>query len=193
MDGELPIGDSDTPSASPGYAKNQAVLAELIGRDRKTIQRWLKIEGNPGHTADGRYPIEEWKEWIDKSGRRHGKKEKENKLDIETKIAAGKLEMQDIELAKMRGELLHVDEVVSVMSALFGGLVSNLRTLRHNIAPQVVGETVPEATKRLGNAHDGLLQDLSLGDWAKKKYSGRESPSSSPPSRQSLSLRLVCP
>jgi hypothetical protein len=163
------MDDTGAPPAGTGYARNQVELAELIGRDRKTIQRWLKIEGNPGHTSDGRYPIEAWKEWIDKSGRRHGKKEKLDKLDIETKIAAGKLEMQEIELAKTRGELMHVDDVVSVMTQLFGGLVGRLRTLRHDVAPSVVGETVPEATKRLGNAHDELLQGLSLGDWAKKK------------------------
>ena len=45
------------------WAKDQVQLADILGVDRKTIQRWLKITGNPGKKSDGRYAVEDWKSW----------------------------------------------------------------------------------------------------------------------------------
>lgn len=161
--------DAAPPSETPTYAKNQVELAELLGRDRKTIQRWLKIEGCPGKTADGRYHVEAWQKWITDTNRRAGQKEKETKLDIETRTAALKQQQLEMELAETRGQLNDVEETCTVLTGLFAHFVQGLRTLRHDISPQIVGLPVAEANKRLGNAHDDLLQHLSLGDWAKKK------------------------
>lgn len=167
-EGELPI-DSTQQAPETGFAKNQVELAAAIDYDRKTIQRWLKIEGCPGAKSDGRYDIEAWKKWIHDTRRGHGKKEGKTKVDIETQIAELKREGLELEMKKIRGQLMDVDEVCQVMVGLFAGTVGALRTLRHEVATQVVGVSVAEATKRLGNAQDAVLEKLSLGEWAKKK------------------------
>lgn len=154
----------------PQFARTREELADLIGGyDAKTISRWLKIAGNPGRTADNRYDVDTWDAWVNATGRRHGRKEKLTKLDYDTRIAALKQEQLQRELARERGETCTLDEACTVMTALFSAFVNRLRDLRHDVVPALVGETVPEATKRLGNSHDALLSHLSLGEWAKKK------------------------
>jgi hypothetical protein len=170
-EGELPIDNGQQAPASDAavYVKDQVELADILGVDRKSIQRWKKIEGCPGAKADGRYDVTAWKTWMQTTRRGHGKKEGKTKHDIETQIAELKREELEIGLKKTRGELASVDEVCEVLGALLAPLVNGMRTLRHDLAPQVVGESVPEATKRLGAAHHALLEKLSVGEWAKKK------------------------
>lgn len=162
--------DSSQPPDRPKFVRTREELADLIGGyDAKTISRWLKIEGNPGRAVDGRYDVDAWDAWVNATGRRHGRKEKATKLDYETRIMALKQEQLERELARERGETITLDEACTVLTSLFSSFVGRLRDLRHDVVPALVGETVPEATKRLGNAHDALLGHLSLGEWAKKK------------------------
>ena len=54
------------------WAKNQTELAEAIGCNRKSIQRWLK-EAHPdcpGQTSDGRYNITLWKLFVESVGKK---------------------------------------------------------------------------------------------------------------------------
>src|SRR6266704_6196808 len=53
--GETPAGDE--------YTKNAVQLAAILGVDRKTVQRWRKIDGNPGVRPDGRYHVPSWRAW----------------------------------------------------------------------------------------------------------------------------------
>src|SRR5438034_8276123 len=53
--GETPAGDE--------YTKNAVQLATILGVDRKTVQRWRKIDGNPGVRPDGRYHVPSWRAW----------------------------------------------------------------------------------------------------------------------------------
>jgi hypothetical protein len=64
---------------------------------------------------------------------------------------------------------MSVDEVCKVITEMVSGTVSGIRGAKHALAPRVVGETVPEATKRIGLELDEQLTKLSLGEWAKKK------------------------
>ncbi len=50
----------------PKYAKNQTLLGKYLmpPRERKIIQRAMKLEGCPGRTPEGRYPIAEWQTFI---------------------------------------------------------------------------------------------------------------------------------
>ena len=52
----------ETPAADE-YAKNAVQLAAILGVDRKTVQRWRKIDGNPGVRPDGRYHVPSWRAW----------------------------------------------------------------------------------------------------------------------------------
>lgn len=53
----------------PEFAKNQTELGLYLmpPRDRKIIQRAMKLEGCPGRTPDGRYPIAAWESFINRN------------------------------------------------------------------------------------------------------------------------------
>lgn len=58
---------SSTPKQH--FAKNQAELAKLLGTSRQLISYHSKQSGSPGHRADGRYPVGEWRSYLQAFGR----------------------------------------------------------------------------------------------------------------------------
>jgi hypothetical protein len=154
------------------WAKNQSELAEAIGCDRKSIQRWLKAGDPdcPGHTSDGRYNVTLWKLWVESKGKKVravGKSKDKGTLEIENMRLRN--EKLDIENMLRRGELMHVDEVNATLTELVSACVSRIRSMKNTLAPAVVGVSIPEATKRIDVETDEALNELALGDWAKKK------------------------
>ena len=152
-----------------GWMENQQKLSEALGCDRRTIQRLLKIEGNPGKRSDGRYPLAEWKKWTSEHGRLRKGSVSSDKEALETQALILRNERLELDLAERRGELMGVEEVNKVLTDMMGAFVQGIRGLKHSLSPQVVGMTVPEASKRIALAVDEQLSRLSLGEWAKKK------------------------
>lgn len=155
----------------PVWAKSQIELSKALGCDRKTVQRMMKIDGNPGKTEDGRYNITAWKLWCAETG--HLSKKIAHPLDSKAALEAEgqrlKNEKLEMENALTRGELMHVDEVAKVLTEMVGAFASGMRGVKHTLAPQVVGTTTGEASKRIGKEVEAQLTKLSLGEWAKKK------------------------
>ena len=153
------------------WAENQVELAEALGCDRKTIRRWLKQNDPdcPGAMPDGRYNITLWQLWVAKKGKKPAKKPLQDKGDLDAENMRLKNEKLQIENAVRRGELMAVDEVCQVVVEAVSAFVKRARGAKHTLAPQVVGVSVPEATKRIGSEIDDALRELSLGEWAKKK------------------------
>lgn len=166
--------DSETPDPmQPVWASSQAQLATMLGCSRRQVQRFLKIEGEeaaPAPTSDGRYNVTLWKIWASEHG--HLRKQLSQAADrqmLEDRQVALRNEKLEIENAVRRGELMDVDEVCRTITEMVSGTVDTARTMKHALAPRVVGLTVPEATKRIGQEMDHALTKLSLGEWAKKK------------------------
>lgn len=153
--------------------KNQSQLAEQLECDRKTIQRWLKEDPDcPGKAEGGGFNVTLWKLWIEKTGKKVRSATATRHKD------RGSLEMQnfrlkneklEIENMLRRGDLMHVDEVCKVLTEMMGAFVQKVRGIKHTLAPQVIGATLPEATKRIDRETGEALTELALGDWAKKK------------------------
>lgn len=174
---ELPVAAAAT-TAPPNdalaavWVSNQVALAGALGCSRKTIERFLKLEGHdapPEATSDGRYNVTAWKLWAQEHGRLQKQVVGNDKQSLE--LAGMRLanERKEIENAVRRGELMHVDEVCKVLTEVFGSFVSGARGMKHTLAPMVIGVTTAEATKRIGAEVDSTLTRLSLGEWAKKK------------------------
>jgi predicted site-specific integrase-resolvase len=173
---ELPVAAEAEPVEAEVrgavWVKNQSELAEQIGCDRKTIQRWLKAAGPdcPGHAADGRYNVTAWRQWVESKGKKVraavvGKDR--GSLEIQNmRLRNDKLE---IENQLRRGETMHVDEVCKVLTEMMSAFVLKIRGVKHTLASAVVGVSVPEASKRIGRETDEALAELALGEWAKKK------------------------
>lgn len=158
----------------PIWAKNLVELAKHLGCSRRQLGRYIDIEGEdapPEPTSDGRYNVTLWKIWAAEHG--HLKKKLSTAADrqlLEDRTIQLRNEKLEIENAIQRGELMSVDEVCRVITEMTAGVVDTARSMKHVLAPRVVGLTVPEATKRIGQEVDtNLLTKLSLGEWAKKK------------------------
>lgn len=153
------------------WANNQVELAEALGCNRKTIARWLKSRDPdcPGATADGRYNVTLWKLWAAKEGKKPTTRRSDDKLDLDRENVRLKNEKLEIENALRRGQLIDVDEACKVVTEMVMGFVKRTRGAKHTLAPQVVGASVPEATKRIGRELEDALNELALGEWAKKK------------------------
>jgi len=166
---ELSFEDQQQAALAPIWADNQVELAKELGCDRKTIQRYLKMDGNPGKASDGRYNVTQWKLWAEEKGRLKKGRKSGDKEDEELRGLKLKNERIEIENAIRRGELLHVDEVCRTLCEMMAAFVDGSRGMKHRIAPHVVGVSVGEAAKRIGHEVDETLTRLSLGEWAKKK------------------------
>jgi hypothetical protein len=153
------------------WAKNQTELAEALGCDRKTIQRWVKSRDAdcPGAMADGRYNVTLWKLWVANKGKKPAKRRLDDKVDLDKENTRLRNEKLEIENAVRRGQLMDVDEVCKVITEMVSGFVKRVRGSKHTLAPQVTGVSVPEATKRIGREVEEALNELALGDWAQKK------------------------
>lgn len=151
------------------YVANQTMLAEALGlADRKTIQRWLRKPGAPQPTDDGRYEVNAWRAWMQASGL--GQRSKGNDLESIKKTSAElDLRMKQLELDELEGRSAQTDDVVRIVVEQFARMVQGLRAMKHSLAPSVVGETVPEAGKRIGAAVDEVLSQFAIPESAKKK------------------------
>ena len=165
---ESPAAPAASPS-DPMWVPNLTALSDALGCDRRTLQRLLKLEGNPGKREDGSFSLTAWKLWAMEHGRLKRQVSTPDKNELECRALLLRNEKLEVENAERRGELMHVDEVTRVLSEMVGAFVQGLRGLKHTLSPQVVGVPVGEAAKRIGREIDEHLTRLALGEWAKKK------------------------
>ena len=155
--------------SSVEFAKNAVELAGILDVDRKTIQRWRKVESNPGVRPDGRYHVPSWRAF---KLARQGMDSGEDGLS-QSKLRARQILLQnqklEFQLALMRREYVPAVEVEKWGGEL-GGAIRKVVSTIHLCAPSVVGVSVAEAEARLKELEDEILQHLhllneSLGNW----------------------------
>jgi len=151
------------------FVKTQAELGGKLNATRKSIGRWSKEEGCPGKVKGQGYNVTLWQMWIAEQGKDPRAVPAKTKKDLDADKVRLQNEKLSIEIAKTRGELASWDEVCHVLTEMMTAFVGNSRQMKHTIAADVIGVDVGEASKRIGRAVDLCLNELSLGDWAKKK------------------------
>ena len=151
------------PGPVPTHARNQTALGKYMipPRDRKIIQLAMKREGCPGRTADGRYPVAEWQEFIRQnfaSASSVGQPDKQ-KLELE------KLRLQN---AKLEFELQIRRKDYSANTAVeqwVGELVMSakrvLLAIPAKLAPQLGGLTDVQIELRLREEINAGLEQLT--------------------------------
>jgi hypothetical protein len=150
---------SGAAGASSTFARNQSELADILGVNRKTIQRGLTRPGNPGAKPDGRLDVAAWREFlrgvsgIEDAGDIDATRErarhillKNQKLQQDIDIKGG------LYVAKIDVEKAVAAMVLNVKRLLLNGPSS--------LAPQVVGLTIPEAEKLLSEWLHGAMAQL---------------------------------
>ena len=148
------------------WADNQQTLADLLDITVKTIQRWLKKPGNPGADEQGRYKIAAWQSWAVQVGR---KTRMPDKAQAELDGQLLKNERARLEIEKEQGRLCPYQEVAELLAMMTTAFTLRLAGSRHTLGPATSGGAAAENTKRIGAEHHNCLQELSIGDWAKKK------------------------
>lgn len=145
------------------WAKNQVELAEVLGVDRKTIQRWRKVGGNPGKQSDGRYNIPAWKEFARLRGHALDDDGGLNQTSLKARqilLQNMKLEFEISILRKEHVSVVDVEKWGGELGAAIRKVVMQLRKL----APTLTGLTAPEIEKRLLDAELSVMQQLHTLD-----------------------------
>jgi hypothetical protein len=157
---ELSLGDGEK------FVGTQEALAAHLGVDRKSIARWQKKNDCPGRSKEG-YDVGAWRAFVEKNNL--GRKPVKGKAELENeKIALGNERARLIN-EKLRGEVMHQDEVVKVICEVFAALVLQLGQSKNTIAEECAGIDRGESVKRVDRRHKEVLENLALGSWAQKK------------------------
>lgn len=171
---ELAAGETMSSVGVEEWATSQSDLAaKLKVSDRKSIQRWLKLTGMnapPGATPDGRYNVKDWAAWMERTGRSGRVKEPASAIEnTKSKLALLDLRTKEIEFDTLQGRMIDVEECKQVLSEVLSKLSQSFRGLKHRLGPEVVGVSVPEATKRIGAVVDETLAAMAIPEGVKKK------------------------
>lgn len=168
------IGDEVT--LSTGWANNQVELAQVLKKNRRTIQRWLKLPGNPGSTPDGRFNVSAWREWCVNNGHRLLEIDEAtpDKQQIEAQILLKKSHLLDIEIKRRLGEVTDNENLTVWIAELVGAAKTVLLSVPGILAPQVVGLSVPDAEQRIREAIDEALMQLHREPWKEEQPASGE-------------------
>jgi hypothetical protein len=136
--------------------------------NRKTVQRWLKLPGNPGVKSNGSYNVPQWLEWAKSTG------VKTADSDTTSKAAA---QVQQILLQnKLLQHKNDVNDSVYILAEDVeketADLIANAKTVLlsgpSSLAPQVVGVSVQEAETLLKEWLHAALSKLQRNPLGKE-------------------------
>jgi hypothetical protein len=117
------------------WAKSMAELAATFSVSRTAIKLWL-TKGAPSANSSGFYPIEAWKEWVAAHGAGGaGDEEDLDKSRLTARQVHLKNQKLEIELQRMRGEVMHRDEIRKKLYQTF----DTCKRLQLRIGPSLAG------------------------------------------------------
>lgn len=152
---------SGSDPASVTFAKNQVQLAELLGVERHTVQRWMKEPGCPGARPDGRLDVGAWRIWAETAGRKVA-----GETDVNTLKARLLLrQIERVEHTTAVSKRLHVPTAeVEEMGVRLGANIRKVVTTLHLKAPSLAmrsADYIEEELRRFEDEIIGQLYSLS--------------------------------
>lgn len=144
------------------YAKNQTELAELLGVDRKTIQRWRKEENFPKSMADGRWDIiavRDWRERTRSSSTTNA--EDLSKAEGEARRVWLQVEKLEHEIEVSKGEFISIEQAQQDVAQMCSRARSILLAIPDTLAPLVIGKTPTQAQQLIRKEIDNALAQIS--------------------------------
>lgn len=161
----LAIATGGSPTRA-NFVQNQVQLAEVIGCNRKTIQRALKREGNPGTCPDGRYDVNAWREFFRQRGR-----DMDGDDDARSGLGALREENLKLQNEKLKRTLEILDKEytptnsVEEWGAELGAAVRKIVSQIHLSAPTIIEcQTVAEVEAELKKVEDDIIEQLHTLD-----------------------------
>ena len=144
------------------YAKNQTELAENLGVDRKTIQRWRKEEGFPNPEADRRWDVLAVRNWRESTrSSNSANAEDMSKAEGEARRVWLQVEKLEHEIEVSKGSFISIEEAKAEINRMCGVARSILLQIPDSIAPLVIGLTAVEAQEKLRKEIDHALNQIS--------------------------------
>jgi hypothetical protein len=167
------------------WAKSMAELAATFSVSRTAIKLWL-TKGAPSANSSGFYPIEAWKEWVAAHGAGGaGDEEDLDKSRLTARQVHLKNQKLEIELQRMRGEVMHRDEIRTKLFQTF----DTCRRLQLRIGPAIAGRIAGmspvEISKEITQAiRETYVEIQRWADQQSRAQSGDDSPGELDPLRE---------
>mgnify|MGYP001579046200 FL=1 len=147
----------------PVYASNQTDLGRYLmpPRDRKIIQRLMKLEDCPGRSPDGKYHVGNWQVFVNANVASADRTATPDKLKLEME----KLRLQNdkllFELQVKRKDYTENALVEQYVGQMVMQAKQQLQSLRSSLPPQLAGLDEVAIEKRLAEEIAVVLSRLS--------------------------------
>lgn len=158
--------------ANAGFAPNQDILSELCGIDRRTLtnarQRFAADE--PKKRADGRYPIVEYKAWLDRHNvRGRGENNPDNNCetarDLQLREWRLKLERAEFELAKAKEAMLPCAQFELALSRTMAAFLAALNAFGPRVNELLEGLDFNERAAIIEDEVEQIRKSLASCDY----------------------------
>ena len=118
------------------YAKTIVKLADILGVNRKTIDRWRKMKGSPKSKPDGRQDISKWRHFIKKNGLKEADTPEDEVLKSRKLLA--EVKQAEIKLKVMEGTYVPIEKVREVWTMHIGQIRNILESRFLNELPPIL-------------------------------------------------------
>lgn len=143
------------------YAKNQTDLAEFLGVDRKTIQRWRKEENFPKASADGRYDVIAVRDWRERSRSSNSTSVEDlSKAEGEARRVWLQVEKLEHEIEISKGQFITIEQAQTDVSTMCARARAILLAIPDTLAPLVIGKTATQAQQLIRKEIDNALAQI---------------------------------
>lgn len=156
------------------YVKTLVELSEVLGVNRKTIDRWRKMQGSPKSRPDGRQDVSKWRQFIKKNGLKEAdspedKELKSRKLLAEVRQAEIKLKVMEgtyVPIEKVREVWMsHIGQVRNILESRFlNELPPILTTLNAIQIREKMQEVLDETYSAISVAADSIKEPVDVED-----------------------------
>lgn len=144
------------------YAKNQKELAEILGVDRKTIQRWKKEDNFPKPMADNRYDVLAVRDWREKTRSSSTTQiEDQSKAEGEARRVWLQVEKLEHEIEVSKGNYITIAQAQEDVSRMCSVARQILLAIPDTLAPLVIGKSATEAQQLIRKEIDNALSQIS--------------------------------
>jgi len=121
-------------------------LAKALEVTRQSVHNWLKIDGNPGRSANGQYDVAAWRVWVNIHGRK-GAEQTDEKKEWEARKAKADAQKAELELRRMNGELMDKAEVVEWLMNMTTPAVKMLTSMASVLSKKLGRKNAQEREK----------------------------------------------
>jgi hypothetical protein len=163
---------AEKKEAQSGFAPNQDVLADLLGVDRRTLTNARQRFGDdaPKKRADGRYPILEYKAWLDRCGiRGRGANNPDvNDMDArELDLAERRLRLRkaEFELNKAEQSMLPVAQFERALAKMLAAFLQQLNAFGPRINENLEGLDFDERADVIDREVELMRKTLASCDY----------------------------